>query len=214
MLPEVANARALTSLTRREAPPPPEGREYFAGLGPRCAAALLCAGLLLAGCAGQSPRQPDATSPSPSTSPSASAPPNAATSPRGPAPARPASIGDDPYLRSLYTDPRLDPIRNKVPLLLRPDAIKAAYLTNNASPTLPEKKAIKAWLQIRERAQRYVAEQHGEPSPLLIKTRNRVTEAILQLYSERLSYAEFARRIQQIDAQHQEAMRGRLGPRN
>lgn len=163
---------------------------------PRYAAALLCAGLLLAGCAAESPRQPTAGSPS------------------GTAPARSASIDDDAYLRSLYADPRLDPIRDKVPLLLRPDAIKPAYLTNDAKPTLPEKQAITAWLQIRELAQRYQTTQRGEPSALLIQTRNRVTEAIVQLYSERLSYAEFARRIQQIDEQHQTDVRQRIGLHN
>jgi hypothetical protein len=160
------------------------------------AAALLCTGLLLAGCAAQSPRQP------------------ATASPSATAPARPALIDDDPYLRSLYADPRLDLIRDKVPLLLRPDAIKPGYLTNDARPTPQEKQAITAWLQVRERAQRYQAAQRGEPSPLLIQTRNRVTEAIVQLYSERLSYAEFARRIQQIDEQHQTAVRQRIGLHN
>lgn len=98
-----------------------------------------------------------------------------------------------------------------MPLLLRPDAIKPAYLSNDAKPTPPEKQAIKVWLQVRERAQRYVAEQRGEPSALLIKTRNRVTGAILQLYSGRLSYGKFARRIRQIDEQHQAVVRQRIG---
>jgi hypothetical protein len=105
--------------------------------------------------------------------------------------------------------PATDPIRQSAPLL---GPTRSNPLTgNNAKPTPPEKQAIKVWLQVRERAQRYVAEQRGEPSALLIKTRNRVTEAILQLYSGRLSYGEFARRIQQIDEQPQAVVRQPIG---
>jgi hypothetical protein len=109
------------------------------------------------------------------------------------------------YLQSLYADPRLDPIRNKVPLQLRADSVSAGYLRIDTKPTQTEKRAIKAWLQVREQAQQYQASLRGAPSPALQQTRTRVTQAITQLYSGKLTYAAFARRVQQIDAEHQAA---------
>jgi len=122
------------------------------------------------------------------------------------------AVEDDKYLQSLYADPRLDPIRDKVPLLLRPGAIKPAYLKNETKPTVPERKAIDAWLLIRDRAQHYQAGQNGEPSPLLAQTRKQVTAAIMQLQAGKLTYAAFARRIQEIDQAHQTAARQQVKP--
>jgi hypothetical protein len=142
----------------------------------------LCIGLIVGGCAGDSIFQPS----------------------------RPA-LEDDKYLQSLYADKRLDPIRNKVPLLLRPGAVKQAFLANESKPTAAERKAIDAWLVVRERAQHYQTKQNGEPSPLLAQTRKQVTAAILQLQTGKLTYAAFARRIQQIDQEHQATARQQLG---
>src|SRR5215210_2045239 len=123
-------------------------------------AATLAIVLIVTGCAGELLRPSQTTEP---------APPPA------------VQVDQDPYLRSLYADPRLDPIRDKVPLLLRPDSIKPTHLANEAKPTPAEKKAIVAWMQVRERAQQYLTTQRGEPSPLLTQTRNQVTRAIAQL---------------------------------
>jgi hypothetical protein len=117
-------------------------------------------------------------------------------------------VDRDPYLRSLYADPRLDPIRDKVPLLLKPDSIKPAYFANETRPTPEEKKAIVAWLYVRERAQQYITSQRGEPSPLLTQTRNQITRAISQLHNGELTYGAFAQRIRQIDEDYQTAASG------
>jgi hypothetical protein len=117
-------------------------------------------------------------------------------------------------LRSLYADPRLDPIRDKVPLLLKPDSIKPSYLVNDTKPTPAEKKAIVAWLQVRERAQQYLTTQRGEPSRLLAQTRNQITRAIAQLHRGELTYAGFAARVRQIDADYQTAARLSPGQHN
>jgi len=161
------------------------------------AIALLSATLLVAGCASESPRpsQPQAGQPQ-------------TTAPAGP------SIEQDRYLRALYADPRLDLIRDKVPLLLRPGAITPNYLANEAKPTPPEKQAIKVWLQVRELAQVHQTALRGEPSPLLVQTRQQVTAAIGELYNGTLSYGAFASRIQQIDERHQGAARQNLGLHN
>jgi len=160
------------------------------------AGGAICAALILAGCAAEAPRH-QSTTPAIQTAPA-------------------SSLGGDrdPYLRALYADSRLDPIRDKVPLLLRPDVIRPAYLSNEGKPTPAEKNAITAWLEVRELAQRYRTAHAGEPSQLLSQTRRQVTEAILQLQSGELTYAGFARRVQRIDEDYQAAVRQHLGLRN
>jgi hypothetical protein len=155
----------------------------------RCAAGLCSAALLLAGCAtdglhapSSAPGQPPSTSP-----PSVTAP------------------QEDKYLKALYADPRLDPIRDKVPLRLGPGAITPAYLANDTLPTATEKQAIKVWLQVRELAQVHQQSLYGEPSPLLVQTRQRITRTIADLYNGKLTYGEFAGRVRQIDQEHQAA---------
>ena len=122
-------------------------------------------------------------------------------------PPRTAPVEQDPYIVSLYADPRLDPIRDKVPLLLKPDSIKPTHLANESKPTAAEKKAIVVWLQVRERAQQHRASQRGEPSMLLTHTRNEITRAIAALHRGELTYAAFARRVRQIDQDYQTAAR-------
>jgi hypothetical protein len=161
----------------------------------RFTAAVLTTAILLHGCAVDMPRLPQTTPPAPPAPP-------------------PVQVDQDPYLRSLYADPRLDPIRDKVPLLLKPDSIKPSYLANDARPTPEEKKAIVAWLQVRERAQQYLTGKRGEPSALLTQTRNQVTRAIAQLHRGELTYAGFAIRIRQIDADYQTAARLSAGQHN
>ena len=172
----------------------------------RLGATTLGIALLLYGCAGEMPRLPQATPPAPQATPPASQ----ATPPAPQA----IHVDQDPYLRSLYADPRLDPIRDKVPLLLKPDSIKPSHLTNDARPTPEEKKAIVAWLQVRERAQQYLSTQRGEPSALLTQTRNQVTRAIAQLHRGEVTYAGFATRVRQIDEDYQTAARLSSGQHN
>jgi hypothetical protein len=111
------------------------------------------------------------------------------------------------YVEHLFADPRLDPIRDKVPLVLRSGAVTPALLANGNRPTPPEKQAIKVWVSVREQAQQYQLEHRGPPSPLLVHTRQLVTRAILQLYSGELTYGEFSKRIQVLDSEYQAAAR-------
>ena len=145
-------------------------------------------------------------------------PPPNASSTQGVQAGAQAAIGERPgnekqYLNQLYADPRLDPIRDKVPLQVRADAVSSGYLRNETKPTKEEKQAIRAWLQIRDKAQEYQATRRGQPSKALLQTRVRVSQAISQLYSGKLTYAAFARRIQEIDAQYQADLRQRIGQR-
>ena len=87
--------------------------------------------------------------------------------------------------------------------MLRADAVKDEYVLNEAKPTRQEKEAIKVWLEVREQAQAYQASQRGAPSPELAKTRLYVTDAIYQLYTGRLTYGAFARRVRALDAEYQ-----------
>ncbi len=162
--------------------------------------AAMCIGFALAGCGSGPVRLPPP-----------SAPVSQGVAP-GPHAAAPTPASDEKFrLQTLYADPRLDPIRGKVPLQLRADAVSMGYLRNESKPTPQEKQAIKVWLEVREQAQQYQNSLRGQPSGRLLQTRVRVTQAITQLYSGKLTYAAFARRIQLIDAQHQESLRQKLG---
>ena len=115
--------------------------------------------------------------------------------------------GAGSYVEQLFADPRLDPIRDKVPLVLRSGAVTPLLLANEDKPTPPEKQAIKVWLSVREQAQQYQLEHRGPPSQLLVRTRQQVTRAILQLYNGEMTYGEFAKRIQVLDSEYQAAAR-------
>jgi hypothetical protein len=167
----------------------------------------LCAGFILAGCASEALRHPSTTA-----KPSGAAP--TVVAPTAVVPATSTGGSNDPYVRTLYADARLDLIRYKVPLLLGPDVVQSTYLSNETKPLAAEKRAIAAWLQVRDQAQRYRTAHAGEPSPLLTRTRKEVTAAILQLQEGELTYAAFARRVQQIDRDYQAAIRQNVGLRN
>jgi hypothetical protein len=162
---------------------------------------LLCAGAVFAGCAdGPAHQQPAQTGEASRMSqPGQTAhTPEAAPQPRD---------GTGSYVEQLFADPRLDPIREKVPLVLRSGAVTPLLLANENKPTPPEKQAIKVWLSVREQAQQYQLEHRGPPSPLLVRTRQQVTRAILQLYNGEMTYGEFAKRIQVLDSEYQAAAR-------
>jgi hypothetical protein len=157
---------------------------------------LLCAAVVAAGCAAGPSYQPQRqTYPVQTTQP-----PQAGQRPQ-------TAEGTDTYIEHLFSDPRLDPIRNKVPLLLRAGVVTPSLVSNDDRPTKEEKRAIKLWESIRERAQQYQLEQRGPPSPLLVHTRQLVTTAIVQLYEGELTYGQFAGRIQQLDTEYQAAAR-------
>jgi len=111
------------------------------------------------------------------------------------------------YVEHLFADPRLDPIRDKVPLVLRSGTVTPALLANGNKPAPAEKQAIKVWMSVREQAQQYQLEHRGPPSPLLVHTRQLVTRAMLQLYGGELTYGEFSKRIQVLDSEYQAAAR-------
>ena len=152
---------------------------------------LLCSAAAFAGCAAvPSYQTQQQTHPAQTTQPAQTA-------------QRPQTDGADSYIEHLFSDPRLDPIRGKVPLLLRAGAVTPSLLSNEDRPTQEEKRAIKVWESVRERAQQYQLEQRGPPSPQLVRTRQLVTMAIVQLYEGELTYGQFAGRIQQLDTQYQ-----------
>jgi hypothetical protein len=163
---------------------------------------LLCAAAVSAGCAdATTDRRPAATGQAAHT-----------TQPAGVAPAPEAAApqardGAGSYVEHLFADPRLDPIRDKVPLVLRSGAVTPLLLASEDKPTPSEKQAIKVWLSVREQAQQYQLEHRGPPSPLLVRTRQLVTRAILQLYNGEMTYGEFAKRIQVLDSEYQAAAR-------
>ena len=162
---------------------------------------LLCASLVITGCADGPAHQSPPHTPEP---PRVAQPGETA---RAPEAAPQARDGAGSYVEHLFADPRLDPIRDKVPLVLRAGAVTPLLLANENRPTPPEKQAIKVWLSVRDQAQQYQLEHRGPPSPLLVRTRQLVTRAILQLYNGEMTYGEFAKRIQVLDSEYQAAAR-------
>ncbi len=163
-------------------------------------AALLCGAAVIAGCA----EAPADRRPAPAAQPAnTTQPAEGARSPEAAAP----RDGAGSYVEHLFADPRLDPIRDKVPLVLHSGAVTPLLLANEHKPTPSEKQAIKVWLSVREQAQQYQLEHRGPPSPLLVRTRQQVTRAILQLYNGEMTYGEFAKRIQVLDSEYQAAAR-------
>jgi hypothetical protein len=166
---------------------------------------LLCAAVAIAGCADGPSYQQRQPAPAQSAAPPrASQPAETAPAPLT-APTPQAAQGAASYLEHLVADPRLDPIRDKVPLVLRAGAVTPALLSNQAKPTPAEQRAIKVWVSFREQAQQYQLQQRGPPSPLLVRTRQLVTRAIVDLYNGDLTYGQFARRIQTLDSDYQAA---------
>ena len=159
---------------------------------------LLCVAAVLAGCAdapsSQRPAQTSQSGLAPQ-SPSANRAPDKDS-------AQAAS-----HVDQLFADSRLDPIRGKVPLVLHPGTVTPALLANEDRPTPEEKQAIKVWISIREQAQQYQLEHQGPPSARLVRTRQLVTRAMLQLYNGELTYGQFARRIKELDSEYQAAAR-------
>jgi len=162
---------------------------------------LLCAGAVITGCADVPAHQrPAQTAETPRVT-------QAGETGRTPEGVPQPRDGAGSYVEQLFADPRLDPIRDKVPLVLRSGAVTPLLLANEERPTPSEKQAIKVWLSVREQAQQYQLEHRGPPSPLLVRTRQMVTRAILQLYNGEMTYGEFAKRIQVLDSEYQAAAR-------
>jgi len=198
---EIAVSAIVSCIAARE---PSQPRPGSARRGLLSAALLATA--TVAGCAGTPSNQnepnppPEAQQPQQAIQP----PPDVIRLPQA-SPQTPAPEEADSYLEHLFADRRLDPIRDKVPLLLRADAVTASHLSNQEKPTEQERRAIAVWESVRERAQQYQQEQRGPPSLLLVRVRQQVTRAILQLYDGELTYGEFAARIRQMDEDYQEA---------
>jgi len=165
----------------------------------RALCAFVCAAVGIAGCADH-PSHPQQGQPSPAQTSQPPARPAEAQSPS-------AKAGADSSVERLFADPRLDPIRDKVPLVLRAGSVTPLLLSNEERPTSAEKQAIKVWMSVREQAQQVQQEQRGPPSQRLIRTRQLVTRAILQLYNGEFTYGQFAKRIQEIDSEYQAAAR-------
>jgi hypothetical protein len=164
----------------------------------RAFGALLCAAAAIAGCAeGPSYQEQHQLARAQTSQPPA----------RAPEAAQPPASSADSSIEHLFADPRLNPIRDKVPLVLRAGAVTPLLLSNEDKPTPAEKQAIKVWVSVREQAQQIQLEQRGPPSQRLVRTRQLVTRAILQLYNGELTYGQFAKRIQELDSEYQAAAR-------
>lgn len=102
------------------------------------------------------------------------------------------------YCAQLYTDARIDPIRDKVPINLRVETpIPIQMMANNAIPTEEEQAGILAWAEQRQLCQQRSTDVLGPPPAHLEAVRSANSQAMADLYGGRISYGDFAKQLNQ-----------------
>jgi hypothetical protein len=86
-----------------------------------------------------------------------------------------------------YSDPALDPIRNKVAFIIVTPSDQTDEMKNNKNyPSTSEKTVISLWMTKRDECNRL------EDNILLVKNKRVVDDLITLLYEGRITYGEFA----------------------
>jgi hypothetical protein len=115
------------------------------------------------------------------------------------------------YCRQVYSDPRIDPIRDKVAVYAQKVSdISMQMMANQATATDEEKVAILAWAEQRQLCHQRRNELLGQPPAHMEAARGYYSQAMADLYGGQISYGEFAKRGSQIIAayfQHDQALR-------
>lgn len=106
------------------------------------------------------------------------------------------------YCRIAFADVRIDPIRSKVPVNLRiADPIPVQMMANDEYPALEEKDAILAFATQRQNCIDRERELFGAAPAHFEAFRRINSAAIADLYSEKLTYGQFAQFLNQASAQ-------------
>ena len=107
----------------------------------------------------------------------------------------------DMYCSQLYSDPRLDPIRAKMPIgksITEP--VPVQMMTNSDLPTQGEKSAILAWAQQRQLCQQKDSTLFGPPYPHLEAARRANSQSIADLYGGKITYGQYAKFLNELEA--------------
>ena len=98
------------------------------------------------------------------------------------------------YCRQVYSDPRLDPIREKVPINITfADSIPVRMLANDNYPTKEEAAAILSWAEQRQLCQTKATEMFGPAPAHLAAVRDANSQSMADLYAGKLTYGEYIR---------------------
>jgi hypothetical protein len=116
--------------------------------------------------------------------------------------------------KASLTTPELDPIRHKVQLYREPgdEPLPFEIATNDTFPTSEDRPVIAKWASLRDECIRRFEEVQGVPEGAnqtqvaIVKTMRSlveqaagdITELIICLYQQKLTYVEFGRKIQEI----------------
>jgi hypothetical protein len=116
--------------------------------------------------------------------------------------------------KASLTTPELDPIRHKVELYREPgdQPLPFEIATNDTFPTTEDRPVITKWAALRDECIRHYEEQPAVPEganqtqatvmrtmrSFIEQAAGDITELMICLYQQKLTYAEFGRKIQEI----------------
>lgn len=110
------------------------------------------------------------------------------------------------YCRKLSEDPRIDPIRAKVPVVIAiADPISVSMKTNDTYASFYEQPAILAWAEQREQCLERATEVLGQPPAHMVAVRSINSQNMADLYSRKITFGEFAKRLSQTNADFRQA---------
>ena len=102
------------------------------------------------------------------------------------------------YCQQLHSDPRLDPIRDKVPLLAQiSDPIPMQMMSNNEFPTNEEASAIAALAEQRQKCQKYQTVLLGAHPAHVEALRRTNSQLMAELYGGNITYGQYAKQLNQ-----------------
>ena len=98
------------------------------------------------------------------------------------------------YCDEQYASPAIDPVRDKVQLPLSFDAPQSIdRLADRTKATDTERVAVKALWEARERCRSYSESKLGSQPTFRVRSEDRLSEALADLYEGGITYGQFAR---------------------
>jgi len=105
---------------------------------------------------------------------------------------------------SLYADPQIDPVRDKILLpITYGTGQPIEILANRTTPKGPEREALLAVSRAFEDCNQYAVAKLGPMPSYRAISNDRVTEALSRLYADELTYGAFARELLYIGERDQ-----------
>ncbi len=110
------------------------------------------------------------------------------------------------YCAARYADPRLAPIRSRIPIPIALDAQQPVdLLADAARPTATEREALRALAQVRAACNDYATKRFGPPPAYRMRTQDEISLALARLYSGETTYGQFNRSLLYISERNQAA---------